>query len=91
MFGSCYNACMAKLERFQKELDYLLDKLRFWRLSLLSITAGIFGLMAKKSVDNIDLVLMVVGLGGIVISLKRIAGITRDYYKILEKIEIERE
>ena len=80
---------MAKLERFQKELDYMLDKLRFWRLSLLSITAGIFGLMTKSSIGEIDIILMAIGVIGIGLSLKRISDIARDYYQILEKIEKE--
>jgi len=44
---------MGKKERLQKELDLLLEKIRFWRYSLLAILSGIVGMLFVVSQNKL--------------------------------------
>ena len=83
---------MGKKERLQKELDLLLEKMRFWRYVLLGIVSGIIGMVFSASQGKIDIsdslsFFALAGLAGTVIALKRLSSIDKDYRKLLEELE----
>ena len=85
---------MGKNEKLQKELDFLLEKIRFWRYTILAIISGeagtLFGISQNKiHVDVIVLLLLIFGAIGLVVAVKRIDTITKEYQKLLELLEKE--
>ena len=80
---------MGKKERIQKELDLILEKLRFWRFVIVSIIAGILGLWIKREVDTTTAIIVCMGLIGIIFAIIRINTLTNLYYNLLDDLEKE--
>jgi hypothetical protein len=85
---------MGKKERIQKELDLLLEKIRFWRYIFFAIFSAIiglvFGISQGKFVSNtVTIVFSILALVGIIISVKRIEYLQINYYNLLEELEKE--
>ena len=76
---------MGKKEKYQKELDFILEKLRFWRYVVLAIFSGIIGIgfsMAqhKIEINILTFLFLFFGFIGIFISVIRINFLTKRYY-----------
>ena len=85
---------MGKRERLQKELDLLLEKIRFWRYSLLAILSGIVGMLFAVSQNKVIIntsisVFMLLGFIAMFISVKRLSVIDKDYRVLLDELEKE--
>jgi sulfite exporter TauE/SafE len=83
---------LGKKEYLQKELDLILEKLRFWRYVIFGIFSGVIGVLfsvtQKKIIISVWLLaLFVMGFLLILFSVKRISQLTREYYKFLEELE----
>ncbi len=86
---------MGRKEKLQKELDFMLEKLRFWRYVILGIVSGALGILISLSQGKMHLnlaiiLILVIGLIGILISVKRIDSITKEYRETLELLEKEK-
>jgi len=82
---------MGAKEKLQKELDLILEKLRFWRyviFAMISAVIGVlFSLTQKKIIINFWLfILFLASFLLLLFSVKRIAKLTKDYYKFLEEL-----
>ena len=85
---------MSKKDKYQKELDFILEKLRFWRYVILAIFSGIVGVgfsMAqhKIEINILTFLFLFVGFIGILISVVRINFLTKKYYSYLDLLEKE--
>ena len=85
---------MGRKEKLQKELDFMLEKLRFWRYVILGIVSGTLGILISLSQGKMHLnfaiiLILVIGLIGILVSVKRIDSITKEYREMLELLEKE--
>jgi len=85
---------MGKKEKYQKELDFILEKLRFWRYVVLAIFSGIIGIgfsMAqhKIEINILTFLFLFFGFIGIFISVIRINFLTKRYYFYLNLLEKE--
>lgn len=85
---------MGKTEKLQKELDFLLEKIRFWRYAILAIISGEAGLLFgisqdKVKADAIVVLLLIFGAIGLVIAVGRINSITKEYQNLLKLLEKE--
>ena len=79
---------MGKQEKIQKELDLLLEKIKFWRYVLLTIISGIIGVMFAASQNKVIINFtlsgfIIFGFIGIIISVKRIGSIDSNYRTLL--------
>jgi len=82
-------------EKLQKELDLILEKMRFWRYVIVGIVSGTIGVIFGMSQNKIDfnfvvLFFLLLAVIGMIISVKRIEFLTRDYYKLLDRLEKEK-
>jgi len=64
-------------EKLQKELDLILEKMRFWRYIIVGIVSGtigvIFGMSQNKiSFNFVVLLFLVLAVMGMIVSVKRI-------------------
>jgi len=89
-----YSSFIGKKERLQKELDLLLEKIRFWRYSLFAILSGIVGMLFAVSQNKVIVntsisVFMLLGFIAIFISVKRLSAIDKDYRVLLDELEKE--
>ena len=80
---------MGLKEKLQKELDLLLEKLRFWRYVISGIVSGTLGIIVSASQNKLQMnlvimIILVIGFIGIIISIKRIDTLTKEYMKLLE-------
>ena len=85
---------MSKKEKYQKELDFILEKLRFWRYVILAIFSGVIGIgfsMAqhKIEINILTFLFLFFGFLGILISVIRINFLTKQYYFYLNLLEKE--
>ena len=85
---------MGKKEKYQKELDLLLEKLRFWRYVLFAIFSGamgvLFSLSQKKVIINSLLAFLFLFSFFIsLIAVIRISILTKKYYFYLDLLEKE--
>ncbi len=85
---------MGKKEKLQKELDLILDKLRFWRYVLFAIVSGVIGVLFGLSQHKIHLnwgiiFLLFLGFIGVILSIKRIGDLTSIYDENLKLLEKE--
>ncbi len=83
---------MGKKERLQKELDLLLEKIRFWRYALLAILSGIIGMVFAVSQGKVVINFAIsgfvfFGFFGILISVKRLSSIDKNYRELLDELE----
>ena len=86
---------MGAKEKLQKELDLILEKMRFWRYVIVGIVSGTIGVIFGMSQNKIDfnfvvLFFLLLAVIGMIISVKRIEFLTRDYYKLLDRLEKEK-
>jgi len=85
---------MGKKEKYQKELDLILEKLRFWRYVIILVVSGIigilFGLSQGKVISNfIVLLFVIIGFIIVIFSVKRIENLTINYKNTLNLLEKE--
>ena len=85
---------MGKKEKYQKELDFLLEKIRFWRYVVFAIFSGIIGvgfsITQKKILVNVELLgFMISGIIGLILSVARIHFLTKKYFYYLNLLEKE--
>ena len=85
---------MSRKDKYQKELDFILEKLKFWRYVILAIFSGIIGVgfsMAqhKIEINLLTLLFLFFGFIGILISVIRINVLTKKYYLYLDLLEKE--
>ena len=85
---------MGNKEYLQKELDFLLEKIRFWRYVLLAVISGIVGMLftlaSQKIEANISLLLLTaLGFGLIAVAIKRIDTLDKEYRKLLQQLKDE--
>jgi len=83
---------MGKKERLQKELDLLLEKMRFWRYSIFAIISGVVGILYANSqgklITNIAIYgFLIAALIGLIIAVKRLSSIDKDYRIFLDRLE----
>ncbi|WP_457746284.1 hypothetical protein [Sulfurimonas sp.] len=83
---------MGKKEKLQKELDLLLEKIRFWRYALLAILSGIIGMVFAASQGKVVINFAISGFVffgfiGILISVKRLSSIDKNYRELLDELE----
>ena len=83
---------MGRKERLQKELDLLLEKIRFWRYVILAIISGTVGMLfaasqGKLIVGVAVLGFIVAGFLGLVIAVKRLSSIDTSYRELLNELE----
>jgi len=82
---------MGMKEKLQKELDLILEKIRFWRYVIFGIVSGTVGMLFGASQDKFQLNLMamlflIFGFIGIVMFVKRIDSLTEEYKQLLEEL-----
>jgi sulfite exporter TauE/SafE len=85
---------MGSKERLQKELDLLLEKIRFWRYVIFGIVSGTLGIIISASQNKLQMnltimIVLIIGFIGLIISIKRIESLTNDYNAKLELLEKE--
>jgi F0F1-type ATP synthase assembly protein I len=85
---------MGTKEKLQKELDLLLEKIRFWRYAIFGIVSGVIGVLFGITQNKIHInwgiiTLLLLGFIGVIISIKRLSDLTREYQKDLELLEKE--
>lgn len=83
---------MGKKERLQKELDLLLEKMRFWRYSIFAIISGVVGILYANSQEKLVISVAIYGflitaLLSIGIAVKRLSRIDKDYRMFLDQLE----
>ncbi len=83
---------MGKKERLQKELDLLLEKMRFWRYSIFAIMSGVVGILYAYSQGKVTANITIYGfliaaLVSIIIAVKRLSSLDKEYRKLLELLE----
>ena len=83
---------MGKKERIQKELDLILEKMRFWRYAILAIISGIVGMLFAASQGKIVLSaaisgFVIAGFTGLLIAIKRLSSIDKNYRELLDELE----
>ena len=83
---------MGKKERIQKELDLLLEKLRFWRYVILAIISGIVGMLFAMTQGKVIIgvatsLFYIAGFLSIVIAVKRLSSIDTNYRELLDELE----
>jgi cbb3-type cytochrome oxidase subunit 1 len=81
-------------EKLQKELDLLLEKMRFWRYVIFGIVSGVIGMLFGLTQNKIHLnwgtiILFALGFIGIIISIVRLNTLTKYYQTDLELLEKE--
>ena len=86
---------MGKKEKLQKELDLLLEKIRFWRYVIFAIVSSVIGILFGLTQQKINLnwgiiILLALGFVGIVISIIRLNDLTKNYQNNLELLEKEK-
>ena len=54
---------MGAKEYLQKELDFILEKLRFWRYVILITISGIIGIISSKKIETLYIVLIMLWRG----------------------------
>ena len=85
---------MGKKEKIQKELDLILEKLRFWRYVIFGIVSAVIGVIynisQNKTYVNIGIIILLfLSFLGIILSITRINSLTKKYYYFLSKLEKE--
>jgi len=85
---------MGTKEKLQKELDLLLEKIRFWRYAIFAIVSGVVGVLFGLTQNKIHITwgvifLLSMGLAGMIIAIKRLSDLTKDYQQDLELLEKE--
>jgi len=85
---------MAKKEKYQKELDLVLEKIKFWRYVIILVISGVigilFGLSQGKVISNFTLLIFVImGFITVLFSVKRIESLIIDYQNKLDLLEKE--
>jgi len=85
---------MGRKEYLQKELDLLLEKLRFWRYVVFGIISGVIGIMfgisqGKVMINGLVFMLFLMAFIGIVISIVRLSSLTKEYRNNLELLKKE--
>ena len=85
---------MGRKEKLQKELDFMLEKLRFWRYAILAIMSGVIGVVfgisqGKITTGGIVITLLISAAIALVIAVIRISNITKEYQDTLELLEKE--
>ena len=85
---------MSKKDSLQKEIDALLDKMKFWRSVTVSIISGLIGIIFaisqnKLSVNNITNTLILTGILLIIISLKFMYNREQERIELVKKLEKE--
>jgi len=83
---------MGKKERLQKELDLLLEKMRFWRYSIFAIISGVVGILYTNSQGKLITSIAIYGFLitafiSIAIAVKRLSSIDKDYRLFLDQLE----
>ena len=84
---------MGKLEKIQKELDLLLEKIRFWKNVFISVFSALiiamFGVSQGKVVLNLFIIVLAILGVGIVVSVMRLKELHAKYYIFLDELEKE--
>ncbi len=85
---------MGRKEKLQKELDLILEKMRFWRYVIFGIVSGVLGITISLSQQKLHLnstiiFILIFGLVGAIISVKRIDALTKEYKELLDLLEKE--
>jgi len=85
---------LGKKEKYQKELDLLLEKIRFWRYVLFAVFSGamgvLFSLSQKKIIINYLLLsLFIFSFIISLIAVMRISFLTKKYHFYLDLLEKE--
>ena len=85
---------MGKKEKFQKELDLILEKIRFWRYIVFGIISGAFGILFSLSQNKLQInfllmIIILLGFLAMIISIKRISILTKKFYNLLNNLEKE--
>ena len=85
---------MGRKEKLQKELDLILEKMRFWRYVIFGIVSGVLGIIISLSQQKLHLnsaiiFILIFGLIGAIISVKRIDALTKEYKELLDLLEKE--
>ena len=81
-------------ERLQKELDLLLEKIRFWRYVIFAVISAVVGIIFSASQHKLDMnflitLLLISSVIILFVSIKRIEFLTKEYYQLLKELEKE--
>ena len=85
---------MGKKEKYIKELDFLLEKLRFWRYALFAVFSAVVGVLFSLSQNKITinfllLFLLIFSFIVSLIAVMRISFLTKEYYFYLDLLDKE--
>ena len=86
---------MGEKETLQKELDFLLEKIRFWRYVILAVVSGILGILLaisqnKMHTNGMVITLLVFGVMTLIIAVSRIGSTTNEYKNLLSELRKEK-
>jgi sulfite exporter TauE/SafE len=80
---------LGKKEYLQKELDLILEKLRFWRYIIIGVVSGVIGMFYKGVISINSIILSILGLITLFFAIKRIDTLTKEYKNLLEQLKEE--
>jgi len=85
---------MGAKEKLQKELDLLLEKMKFWRYVIFGIVSSVVGMLFGLSQNKVSInwgviTLFTFAFIGIVTSIIRLNDLTKNYQNKLELLEKE--
>jgi len=85
---------LGKKEKYIKELDFLLEKLRFWRYALFAVFSAVVGVLFSLSQNKITinfllLFLLIFSFIVSLIAVMRISFLTKEYYFYLDLLDKE--
>ncbi|WP_456479410.1 hypothetical protein [Nautilia sp.] len=78
---------MGKKEYLQKELDFILEKLRFWRYVILLLISGIIGIISAKKIEYLYIFLVFCGIVILFFAIKRLDNLTKEYKLFLQELK----
>ena len=82
---------MGQKEKLQKKLDFILEKLRFWRNIIFAVVSAIVGIIFAVNQGKIEatitlIVLVFLGVVVLIISLMRLSKLTKEFNILLDEL-----
>ena len=82
---------MGQKEKLQKKLDFILEKLRFWRNIIFAVISSVVGIVFAVNQGKIELTntLIIINIFGFLIllfSLNRLTSLTQEFNIYLDKL-----
>ena len=82
---------MGQKEKLQKKLDFILEKLKFWRNIIFAVVSAIVGIIFTVNQGKIEatttlIVLVFLGVLVLAISLMRLSKLTKEFNMLVDKL-----